>query len=611
MTEVETHTITTRIPARLDRLPWARWHWMVVLGLGTVWVLDGLEVTIVGAVGATLTMPASGLHLSASGIGFAGAIYIAGACSGALFFGYLTDRFGRKKLFMITLGIYLAATALTALSFAPWWFFVFRFITGAGIGGEYAAINSAIDELIPARVRGRVDLIINGSYWLGTAAGAAATLVLLDPKLLAVDLGWRLCFGLGVVLALVILLVRRNVPESPRWLFIHGREEEADDIVADIEEQVRSSTGVSELEEPEVEITVRQRNAIGFITIAKTLLGRYPRRSALSFSLFIGQAFLYNAIFFTYAVALTTFYHVAAASVGLYLLPFAAGNFAGPLLLGRFFDTLGRKIMISGTYILAGALLAVTAWLFDKGTLTATTQTAAWVIIFFFASAGASSAYLTVSEIFPMETRAMAIAFFYAIGTAVGGISGPLLFGVLIASGKRGDLTIGYLIGAVLMIAAGLVEVWLGVNAEQKPLEEIATPLTAEDADQDGAVKEEAVTAAAAGTGQRRPRRRVEPAVTPQGAYRSWSPMYPAYVAPLIDTARDREVDQIAAALADAGAVERRQLAQLVHADLWGPGRFPSALRQAVMQGKVRRTGRGLYALAPSTPGEDPPPDRA
>ena len=611
MAEVETHTITTRIPARLDRLPWARWHWMVVLGLGTVWVLDGLEVTIVGAVGATLTMPASGLHLSASGIGFAGAIYIAGACSGALFFGYLTDRFGRKKLFMITLGIYLAATALTALSFAPWWFFVFRFITGAGIGGEYAAINSAIDELIPARVRGRVDLIINGSYWLGTAAGAAATLVLLDPKLLAVDLGWRLCFGLGVVLALVILLVRRNVPESPRWLFIHGREKEADGIVTDIEEQVRSSTGIRELPEPEEEITVRQRNAIGFITIAKTLLGRYPRRSALSFSLFIGQAFLYNAIFFTYAVALTTFYHVAAASVGLYLLPFAAGNFLGPLLLGRFFDTLGRKIMISGTYILAGALLAVTAWLFDKGTLTATTQTAAWVIIFFFASAGASSAYLTVSEIFPMETRAMAIAFFYAIGTAAGGISGPLLFGVLIASGKRGELTIGYLIGAVLMIAAGLVEVWLGVNAEQKPLEEIATPLTAEDADQDGAVKEEAVTAAAAGTGQRRPRRRVEPAVTPQGAYRSWSPMYPAYVAPLIDTARDREVDQIAAALADAGAVERRQLAQLVHADLWGPGRFPSALRQAVMQGKVRRTGRGLYALAPSTPGEDPPPDRA
>jgi MFS family permease len=589
---------------------------MVVIGLGTVWILDGLEVTIVGAVGATLTNPASGLHLTASGVGFAGAIYIAGACSGALGFGYLTDRFGRKKLFMITLGVYLAATALTALSFAPWWFFVFRFITGAGIGGEYAAINSAIDELIPARVRGRVDLIINGSYWVGTAAGAAATLVLLNPKLLAVDLGWRLCFGLGVLLALVILLVRRNVPESPRWLFIHGREEEADAIVTDIEQQVRSSTGTSELAEPEEEITVAQRHAIGFITIARTLLGRYPRRSALSFSLFIGQAFLYNAIFFTYAIALTTFYHVAAASVGLYLLPFAAGNFLGPLLLGRFFDTLGRKIMISGTYILSGALLAVTAYLFDHGTLSATTQTAAWVIIFFFASAGASAAYLTVSEIFPMETRAMAIAFFYAIGTGVGGISGPLLFGVLIASGKRGDLTIGYLIGAVLMIAAGLVEVWLGVNAEQKPLEEIATPLTAEDADQPAgqdagqpaAVPAGAGTAVATGTPQRRQRRRIEPAVTPQAAYRHWSPMLAPYSAPLIDTARTREVDQITAALAGESPMERRQLARLVHADLWGPGRFSPALRQAVTQGKVRRTGRGLYALTPGTPDGDPPP---
>ena len=610
MTDIETRTITTKIPARLDRLPWARWHWMVVIGLGTVWILDGLEVTIVGAVGATLTLPNSGLHLSTADIGFAGSVYIAGACSGALFFGYLTDRLGRKKLFMITLGVYLAATALTALSFSAWWFFVFRFITGAGIGGEYAAINSAIDELIPARVRGRVDLIINGSYWVGTAAGAAATLVLLNPKLLAVDLGWRLCFGLGVVLALVILLVRRNVPESPRWLFIHGREKEADDIVTDIEQQVRSSAGISELPEAEEEITVRQRQSIGFITIARTLLGRYPRRSVLSFSLFIGQAFLYNAIFFTYAIALTTFYHVASASVGLYLLPFAAGNFAGPLVLGRFFDTFGRKIMISGTYILSGVLLAVTAWLFDQGTLSATTQTAAWVIIFFFASAGASSAYLTVSEIFPMETRAMAIAFFYAIGTAAGGISGPVLFGVLIASGKRAELAIGYLIGAILMIAAGLVEVWLGVNAEQKPLEEIATPLTAEDADQHPATTGGEGTGPAAGQEQRRRRRQVEPALTPQAPYRLWSPMPPVYAVPLIDTARDREVGEIAAALASAGTLERRQLARLVHADLWGPGRFSSALREAVVQGKVRRTGRGLYALVPGAtgPSTDPPP---
>jgi MFS family permease len=597
MTETQTSTITTRIPARLDRLPWARWHWMVVIGLGTVWILDGLEVTIVGAVGPTLTSKASGLHLSLSQVGLAGSIYILGACTGALGFGYLTDRFGRKKLFMITLAVYLAATALTALSFAPWWFLLFRFITGAGIGGEYSAINSAIDELIPARVRGRVDLIINGSYWLGTAAGAAATLVLLDPKILGPDLGWRLCFGLGVLLALVILLVRRNVPESPRWLFIHGREQEADDIVGDIEEQVRSSTGTSQLPEPEEEITVRQRHAIGFITIAKTLVGQYPRRSALSFSLFIGQAFLYNAIFFTYAIALTTFYKVAPGSVGLYLLPFAAGNFLGPLLLGRFFDTIGRKIMISGTYILSGALLAITAYLFDTGALTATTQTIAWVIIFFFASAGASAGYLTVSEIFPMETRALAIAFFYAIGTAVGGISGPVLFGALIASGKRGDLTIGYLIGAVLMIAAGLVEVWLGVNAEQKPLEEIATPLTAEDAAQPAAVPADASDSVGARTIRSRQRRRIEQPVTPQAAYRHWSPMHAPYSSPLVDTARGREVEAIVAVLAGDGPLERPQLAQLVHAGQWGPGRFAPALRQAVAQGKVHRTSRGLYAI--------------
>jgi MFS family permease len=579
---------------------------MVVIGLGTVWILDGLEVTIVGAVGATLTNPASGLHLSAADIGYAGSIYIAGACSGALFFGYLTDRLGRKKLFMITLAVYLAATALTALSFSSWWFFIFRFLTGAGIGGEYAAINSAIDELIPARVRGRVDLIINGSYWVGTAAGAAATLVLLNPKVLPIDLGWRFCFGLGVVLALAILLVRRNVPESPRWLFIHGREKEADDLVTDIEEQVRSSEGLQELDEAEEEITVRQRHSIGFITIAKTLLGRYPRRSVLCFSLFIGQAFLYNAIFFTYAIALTTFYHVAAGSVGLYLLPFAAGNFLGPLLLGRFFDTLGRKRMISGTYILSGGLLAITAWLFDQGTLTATTQTVAWVIIFFFASAGASAAYLTVSEIFPMETRAMAIAFFYAIGTAAGGISGPLLFGVLIASKKPGELAVGYLIGAVLMILAGMVEIWLGVDAEQKPLEEIATPLTAEDADQDQTGSTQPTAAA-----RRVPRPRhgrIEPAVTPQAAYRHWSPMHAPYSVPPFDSAREREINQMVTALTGAGAIERRNLAHLVHAERWGPGRFSPALRAAVAQGKVNHTSRNLYTLAGSAQGPDDTP---
>jgi hypothetical protein len=269
--------------------------------------------------------------------------------------------------------------------------------------------------------------------------------------------------------------------------------------------------------------------------------------------------------------------------------------------------------MISGTYILSGGLLAVTAWLFDRGTLSATTQTAAWVIIFFFASAGASAAYLTVSEIFPMETRAMAIAFFYAIGTAAGGISGPVLFGVLIASGKRAELAVGYVIGAVLMIAAGLVEIWLGVNAEQKPLEEIATPLTAEDADQPQPAADGAAPPAAPPQ-QRRQRRRVEPALTPQASYRHWSPMHPPYTAPLFDTARDLEISEIVATLAGAGPTERGQLARLVHADLWGPGRFSPALHKAVDQGKVHRTGRGLYTLPLSTPGPgdgSPPAGRA
>ena len=433
----------TDVPARLDRLPWSRWHWLVLIGLGTVWILDGFEVTIVGAIGSTITKAHSGIAITTAQIGDAAGVYIAGACAGALLFGYLTDRFGRKRLFLVTLGLYLAATLLTAASFNVWWFFIFRFLTGMGIGGEYSAINSAIDELIPARVRGTVDLLVNGSYWLGTAAGAAATLVLLDPKILAIDVGWRLCFGIGAVLGIAILIVRRLIPESPRWLFTHGRPEEADVVVASIERQVGEETGQS-LEEVSETVKVRERDPIGFIEVGRIVFGQYPRRSVLGLALFIGQAFLYNAVFFTYALVLTTFYKVNAASVGLYLIAFAVGNFAGPLLLGRLFDTVGRRKMIAGTYLLSGVMLGVTAALFNAGTLSATTQTIAWVVVFFFASAGASVAYLTVSEIFPMETRALAIAFFYAIGTGLGGIIGPVLFGALICDresfGCRGRL---------------------------------------------------------------------------------------------------------------------------------------------------------------------------
>ena len=481
---IETGRITTDIPARLDRLPWAKWHWLIVLGLGTVWILDGIEVTIVGSMSDALRPKDTGLGMTGWDIGFAGAAYVAGACIGALFFGQLTDRFGRKKLFLLTLGVYTVATVLTAFSMNPAWYFAARFLTGTGIGGEYAAINSAIDELIPAPYRGRVDVAINGSFWVGAAAGSLLTIPLLNPSIVDAELGWRLAFGLGAVLALGILIVRRHVPESPRWLFIHGRDEEAEQIVQDVERMVREQTG-HDLDEAGESITIRQRRSIGFATIAHTVIKRYPRRTILCFSLFVGQAFLYNAFFFTYGDTLSTFFDVG--QTGWYLAIFAVSNFVGAIVLSPLFDRLGRVPMIAGTYILSGALLAVAGLLL--GQLNATTLTLFGAIIFFFASAGASAAYLTASEVFPMETRALCIAFFYAIGTAAGGISGPLLFGWLIdRADAQHDVTViaaGYFLGAVLMIGGGLVEVFLGVKAEGQSLESIAQPLTADDATED------------------------------------------------------------------------------------------------------------------------------
>jgi MFS family permease len=479
---VQTGVIETAIPSRMDRLPWSKWHWLIILGLGAVWVLDGLEVTIVGAIAGRLTEEGSGLHLSDSNIGQAAALYVAGACIGALFFGQLTDRFGRKKLFMITLGLYLVATTATAFSQSFLFFGICRFFTGMGIGGEYAAINSAIDELIPARLRGRVSLMINGSFWLGTAFGAALSTVLLNEDVFAADLGWRIAFGLGAILGLGILLVRRYVPESPRWLFIHGRNEEAEELVGDIERQVSESTGET-LEDVDKTIKVRQRKTIPMTTIAHTAFKVYRQRTFVGLSLFIGQAFLYNAIFFTYALVLESFYKVDSASVGWYLIPFAIGNLLGPILLGKFFDTVGRKPMIAGTYILSGVLLAVTAVLFNAGVLNATTQTIAWSVVFFFASAGASAAYLTASEIFPMEIRAMSIAFFYAIGTGIGGIIGPLWFAKAVEAGES-QTFVAYLAGAALMAAAGIIQAIWGIEAAGRQLEDIAKPLTAEEAEE-------------------------------------------------------------------------------------------------------------------------------
>ncbi len=469
--------ITTDIPQRMDRLPWSRWHWLVVTALGITWVLDGLEVSIVAALGPVLTHTTT-LDLTESEVGLAASAYLAGSVLGAVVFSYLTDRQGRKKWFMITLLLYLTATVLTAVSWNLWSFMLFRFLTGAGIGGEYAAINSAIDELIPARWRGRVNLAINGSWWLGTAAGALLTIVLLNPHLIPEHLGWRLCFGLGAVLGIGIVLIRRLIPESPRWLMTHRRVEEAEIVVSKIEDQILREEGLASLPTPEGSMTVHTRSHATLGTVARQLLHVYPRRTALGIVLLTTQSFTYNAISFTYPFVLTKFYDVPASNIGLYILPFALGNFLGPLVLGRFFDTVGRKPMISFTYALAGCLLAVTGYLFWQGAFTPVTQTLAWSAIFFFASAGASAAYLTVSEIFPLEIRAMAIASFFVVAQGAG-IVAPWLFGKLIESSAQ-SVFYGYLLGAGMMLAGAIVELWLGVKAEGRSLESIAPPLSAE-----------------------------------------------------------------------------------------------------------------------------------
>jgi MFS family permease len=480
---IETGTIETDIPARLDRLPWSRFHWRVIIGLGTVWILDGLEVTVVGSISGRLGEKGAGVGISAADVsGLAASLYVAGACVGALIFGQLTDRFGRKRLFMLTLGLYLLATVLTALSFSPLWLYVFRFLTGMGIGGEYSAINSAIDELIPAKHRGHADITINGSYWGGAIGGALLAVLALNTSIFPVDLGWRLCFGLGAVLGLVILLVRRSVPESPRWLFIHGRQDEAERVVAKIEREVREQTGM-ELPEPDERITVRQRKTVPLTLIVRSVLTLYPKRTVLGLALFIGQAFLYNSLLFSLGYLLSTFFGIASGDVPYYIAVFAVGNLLGPLTLARLFDTVGRKPMIAGTYLLSGALLVATALLFEHREFSAAGLVAALMVIFFFASAGASAAYLTVSEVFPLETRAMCIAVFYAVGTGAGGIAGPLLFAHLIESGKPSHVAIGFLIGAAAMILAGIAELVYGVRAERASLESIAKPLTAQDAE--------------------------------------------------------------------------------------------------------------------------------
>ncbi len=469
--------VTTNIPFRLDRLPWARWHWVVVIGLGITWILDGLEVTIVGTIGPTLTSK-NGLGLSPEQATGAGTTYLIGACAGALVFGYLTDKLGRKKLFLITLTWYLVSTLLTAFSWDFWSFALFRMLAGAGIGGEYSAVNSAIDELIPSARRGVADIAINGSWWIGTLIGSLVSIPLLDGRFIPPSLGWRLAFGLGVVLAVAVLFVRRGIPESPRWLLTHGRHEEAETIVGDIEREIEAEIHGALPPVANKQLTFDTTRKHGMLDTVVTMVKTYPKRTALVMTLMITQAFLYNAVFFTQGLTLTTFFKVAPGDVGLYIIPFAIGNFLGALVLGHFFDTVGRKKMIAGCYLLSGVLLVVTALLFLRGSLTATTIALWWSIMFFFASAGASAAYLTVSEIFPLETRAAAIAVVYAVGTLIGGAVAPLVYGHLIASKDPRMLAAGWIGGAVLMMIGGIVEIVLGVDAERKSLEDVAAPLT-------------------------------------------------------------------------------------------------------------------------------------
>ncbi|MEV2227416.1 MFS transporter [Streptomyces phaeochromogenes] len=622
-TTAELGVVTTKVPARLDRLPWSRFHWRIVIGLGTVWILDGLEVTIVGAVAARMTEPGSGINLTSADIGTAAAIYVAGACAGALLFGRLTDRYGRKKLFMLTLGIYILATVATAFAHDPWYLYLARFITGMGIGGEYAAINSAIDELIPARNRGQVDLAINGSYWVGAAVGSLVAVLLLNEGLLAADLGWRLAFGLGGILGLGIMLVRRHVPESPRWLFIHGHQAEAERIVDRIEAEVSQETS-RELPEPGEAVTVRQRDVIPFKEIAGVALRRYPRRAVLGLALFVGQAFLYNAIVFDLGTILNGFFDIGSGSIPYFLALFAIANFLGPLLLGRLFDTVGRKPMIAGTYFGSAVVAAVLAVLLINGSLTTWGFFLLVSLTFFVASAGASSAYLTVSEVFPMETRALSISLFFAIGTAVGGITGPLLFGHLIHSGDADLVAIGFLVGAAAMALGGLAEVFFGVRAEQQSLENIARPLTAEEAEADWRnepapqdardhlrpahvrqAAHERDLRIADRSARRREReragaRRYRPGTGPG------STLYSPGMAGTAGTASrtsamaeqrlDDEIEQITHALQETGPTSHDNLEQAVGGRSWGPGRFRRALRESVRESRAKGLANGSYA---------------
>ncbi len=470
------HTVETMVPARMDRLPFSRWHVRIITALGTSWLLDGLQVTLAGSLAGILE-DKSGLALTAPQVTAGATTYLAGAVMGAIFFGYLTDRLGRRKLFLVTLATYSIATLATALSFNFWSFALFRAITGFGIGGEYAAINSAVDELIPGKVRGTVDLIVNATFWLGAIFGSLASFELLAGRMLPPHIGWRIAFATAAVLGGGVLILRLGVPESPRWLMLRGREEEAEKIVSGIEDHVRKSSG-KELPEPEgkpLKLAVRDHTPWG--DVFGNMLGANRMRSFLALVLMVGQAFFFNSVFFTYGLIVKRFYGVTDQRMPLHLLPFAIGSFFGPMLLGPLFDRWGRKPMIAATYGVSALLLLATIYPFTHNMLSARGLDTCFSVIFFVASSAASAAYLTVSEIFPLEIRAFAIAIFYALGTLAGGVAAPIFFGFLIASGSRGHVAWGYALGAALMLAGSICEMLIGVEAAGQSLESVSAPL--------------------------------------------------------------------------------------------------------------------------------------
>lgn len=467
--------IESDIPQRLDRLPWSRWHVRILISLGTSWLLDGLEVTLVGSLSGILQSKA-GLRLTDTQVTGAATTYLAGAVLGALFFGYLTDRHGRKRLFLITLATYSIATVASAFSQGFFTFAAFRFFTGFGIGGEYAAINSAVDELIPGKVRGTVDLIVNGTFWLGATVGSVAAMFLLSGAL-PPNTGWRYAFGIGGSLGLGVLVLRLFVPESPRWLMLRGQEERAGQVVAKIEQEA-SHGHAEQLPAPQgkkLKITVRDHTPLK--EIFRNMTGANRARSLLSLVLMGSQAFFFNAIFFSYGLIVKKFYHAPNSSLPMHLLPFAIASFLGPLTLGKLFDKIGRKPMITACYATAGLLLAALIIPFAGGSLGALGMGIFLTAIFYIASPAASAAYLTVSEIFPLEIRAFAIAIFYSAGTLAGGVGAPILFGALIATNSRWMVAIGYGIGAALMLTGAIFEHKIGIEAAGKSLESISKPL--------------------------------------------------------------------------------------------------------------------------------------